>query len=42
MVVLLSETWSDMEQMVRIKERLVFDDLFVVPSDGGGGELSLL
>ena len=42
MVVLLSKTWSDMEQMVRIKERLVFYDLFVVPSDGGGGELSLL
>ena len=41
MVVLLFETWVDREQMVRIKERLVFDDLFVVLSDGRGGGLAL-
>nr|XP_023887237.1 uncharacterized protein LOC111999339 [Quercus suber] len=36
MVVFLPETWSNREQMVRIKERLVFDDLFIVLSDGRG------
>ena len=34
LVVLLSETWSDREQVVRIKERLAFDDFFVVSNDG--------
>lgn len=28
--------------MVRMRERLVFDDLFVVLSDGQGGGLALL
>ena len=37
MVVFLSETWSDREQMVNIKKRLMFDELFVVPTDGRGG-----
>ena len=30
MFVFLSETWSDKEHMVRIKEKLEFDDLFIV------------
>ena len=42
MVVILSETWSDREHMVSIKERLVFGKLFVVPTDGRGGGLALL
>ena len=41
-VVFLFETWSDREQMVRIKERLAFDDFFVVSNDGQGGGLPLL
>lgn len=32
----LSETWSDREQMVSIKERLDFGDLFIVPNEGRG------
>lgn len=36
-----SETWLDREQMVKIKERLAFDDLFVVSNDGRGGGLAL-
>nr|POE55621.1 hypothetical protein CFP56_77036 [Quercus suber] len=42
MVVFLSETLSNREQMVRIKEKLEFDDLFIVPNDGRGGGLALL
>ena len=38
----MSETWSNREQIVRIKERLSFDDLFVVPNEGRGGGLALL
>ena len=38
----LSETWLDRGQMVRIKEKLVFDDLFIVLNDGWGGGLALL
>ena len=42
MFVFLSETWSDKKQMVRIKEKLEFDDLFIVLNDGRGGGLALL
>ena len=42
MFVFLYETWSDKEQMVRIKEKLEFDDLFIVLNDGRGGGLALL
>ena len=42
MFVFLSETWLDRGQMVRIKEKLVFDDLFIVLNDGRGGGLALL
>ena len=33
-IVFLSETWSDREQMVCIKERLDFGDLCIVPNEG--------
>ena len=41
-IVFLSETWSDREQMVCIKERLDFGDLCIVPNEGWGGGLALL
>lgn len=42
MVVFFSETWSNREHMVRINEKLEFDDLFTIPNDGRGGGLALL
>lgn len=41
-IVFLSEIWSDKEHMVHIKERLDFDDLFIILNDGWGGGLALL
>ena len=41
-VVFLSETWSNLEQMKKIKYELEFDGLFVVPSRDRGGGLALL
>lgn len=42
MVMFLSETWLDNEQMVCIKERIDFDGLFIVSNDGQGSGLTLL
>ena len=41
-IVFLSETWSNREQMVCIKERLDFGDLFIILNEGRGGGLALL
>ena len=41
-IVFLSETWSNREQMVCIKERLDFGDLCIVSNEGRGGGLALL
>lgn len=35
-IVFLSETWSDMEQMKWIQDRIFFDGCFTVPNKGKG------
>ena len=37
-----SETWSSKSQMEQIKNKLEFDGLFIVHSDGWGGGLALM
>ena len=38
MIVFLLETWSSKSRMERIKNKLEFDGLFTIPSDGRGGK----
>lgn len=42
MIVFLSKTWSDNENMKWVRDRIYFDGCFMVLNDGRGGGLALL